>query len=987
MNATYLERASLRRQHRRTQPIKAFLALVLAVVFMVLTVGGALGASDRRAEAFDPIQWAMCYFGDDSPTQFIYQSTQTSDIPFEFLSKSAITGGVDNVDQGLNWLLGATGTNFADVNEPITGYRINPIGEDPDAATGEAAPLEFNGGVAVNPFDRFGVAGLNFTAYSGEWKHVIIDACAVDGSEPRDPKAGVFYENRLEPQSTWEDIPNSADVRTIQFDKGVENHWSVAIGNLLANWIFNITKTVVALTVALIGFAFTDIVSVVGLTSLLAGEGGSIFAALFSGIYLPLIVVAFTLTGFHIFYLGIVKKQYRGAVGTLLRSLLLFFIAFLVAAAPAFFISLPNTVAITGQALIVGSLNTGLSGGGGLCSTNVGQFTTQLVTDPNATEQNILNQASANVQSSVGCQFWQMFLLRPWVQGQFGTEWNNLWVKDKQADWAPSGASQLANVNTEMVGEAGVPLGAGTMVHNWALFQLSTQTNVHTPVAHEGERSKFTSGVANDWWRIVDALSNYGEEKTSSVAQGNGPNNVSSTVEYTVPSNNPVMTEWDTWVGNSAPNRIWVALSSVVVAGVGLAAPLFFAFFAAIYSLGIAIIMAFAPIMFLFGAWSGKGWEIFKGWGELVINTTMKRIAVGALLALTIALQAAVLKMMETIDWWQGILLLILVSILAIKSKGRIVEAIAGFRFAATNFSASADRLNQQSAGFVKGVSRFAVGSTAGAVASKYNGGTLSGGAAMGFKREMENLAYRSQPLRDTMNEYEVVKNNKRSDGDDPFNGQKACVYCGKRLDFEEDQLGTQFFEGGRTTDGNLMCNECYYDGVDTDASQEYFTRKPDHEVAAEKTALGRQRGMLAEERFTGASGQTNPIFQARIQGIKDNTTLNGEPANAALNTASLREAVAGLINKDIAAHKANPRVIPAVPEELNGYLDLSVLASAWDDRNYDFVAQYYILAWVAWFSTTTGTALNVSPEEFQDSVETTRHNQLEKAKEKKDTK
>jgi hypothetical protein len=962
VNASYIT-SSVSTTRRKSAFLKIIIATFLAIFIGTSGFLAANAKSSRTAEASDVIQWAMCYFGKDSVPAMLYQNTQSSDLQFLLRSKSSITSGVNDVDGGLNMILDIFGPGYKTVNENITGYRIEPF--DPAKAEGGAKPAKenFNKGTTVNPFDRFGVAGLNFTAYTGEWKHVVIDACSTENSTPQDPKAGVFYEGRLEPRSTWEDIGNSSDIRTKQFGKGFDTQFGISLANVFANGIFTITKTIVVVTVGLINFAFSDIVEVTGLNKLLAGGAdGGIFGLLFNGVFTPLIVIIFALTGGYIFWYGLVKRQYRSSMTALIRSLALFIIAIIVAAAPLTFITLPNKIAVAGQSIILSAMNSGLAGGNGLCSTDIGQFKTNLVNNPNAEPQDILTQSSESIRSAVGCQFWQTFLLKPWSEGQFGTSWNKLYAKGKIPSWAPSDSSaSIDNGNESMVGDAAVPLGGGSVINNWALFQISAQTNAHAPIGHEGERSKYTSGVANDWWRIVDAFANYQEEQAKMDATGSGPYGTPNSVEYTKVKSTPVLNNWDTWVGNTSYNRMWTASSSVIVAGIGLAAPLFFAFLSAVYSLGVALMMAFAPVMLLLGCWAGRGWEIFKGWGELVVNTTLKRVFTGGLLALAIGLEAAAIQIMDTVGWWQGILMLILVSIIVIKSRHKMIDALASIRFSSVNFSSTSSKMNDMTVGAVRTTTRLATSSVASGVNSKRFGGKFGDGMLAGVKKELDNLSYQSKHLRGVRTQMEAVKTSKG----EYISGQQMCASCGKRMDHEVDQFGSQIMRGGRTADGNILCTECFEDGVDPDAV-EFRTERPSS--ASERKAvrdkvnskIHMQEEELRDKRFSGKTAFANSSAINMIKSLEatGQDRLSESKANEKLK--NLIEAV----DSDIDNYMSES-VIPKIPVEIQDSINHELMQEAWKTQNYDWIRQAYTAAWAQWFVEEVGHKLNGTLDEL----------------------
>lgn len=507
---------------------RAVASLLLALLVLCATMTTALMArSPQKAEAFDVTRFVMCdMYGKDSLPANMYQATQTADIPFMLRSKSTMNTGTDRVDSGLNMLLDITGYDRKTVNENIIGRSLDyaagsDSSDDDNGQSNSDKKRTFNSGKQVSPFDRFGVAGLKFTSYTGEWRYVVVDACK-DDAEPQDPKANQYYDSRLTPLSTWEDIDRSKDVRTKQFARGFGAQYLTSISTVISNWIFAVTKFIVTLVLALVGLSFSDVAKMLGITNLVSGSSANssdgLFAQLFNGIFVPMSVVVVLLLGVWV-VVRMVRNEVRLTLNALLRVVLVFVGSFFLAANPALLVSLPNNIAITVQALAATSMNSSLVDDDGMCATDIGGRTgSNLASDEhdkrNAPGQ-FIESTAKNVQSTMGCMFWQTFLLKPFAQGQFGTDWNHLWGKDDIPAWAKKyddSASSIDNKNKDWVGSPAVPVGDGKYIRNWAIFQISTQTNAHSPIGKDGQVSKMSSGLSNDWWRIVDALSNYDEK-------------------------------------------------------------------------------------------------------------------------------------------------------------------------------------------------------------------------------------------------------------------------------------------------------------------------------------------------------------------------------------------------------------------------------------------------------------------------------------------
>lgn len=964
---------------RIPRPAAAAVALILAVFFLVSGVLSSIGSvgATRTADAFEVDRWAACYFGDDSVPAFIYSAVNTDEAQFNLRSKSASTSGLSDVDGAMNSMLSMFGNDFKAVNERIIGTSLDPANpsEEIESADEDAEEL-FNTGARVNPFDRFGVAGLNFTSYNGEWRYVVINACSPTG-EPTDPKAGVFYEERLEPQSTWDDIPNSDDVRTQQFDQGFWSQFGSAFLNVAANWTFVITKLIVVLTIAFVSFSFTDIVTLIGLDEILGGDGG-IFVMLFDGLFTPLIIIPFVITGGFIFYQGIVKRRARESLNVLVRSLALFFAAILISVAPAFWVSAPNAIATVGQSIIVTALNSGLSGGSGLCETDVANA--QIIDDKNKNGAGLLEQASKNMSSAINCQFWQTFLLTPWSQGQWGTGWENTYAQGAEpnvgtlSDW-----DQLDYDNEDMVSDAAVPLGNEEFVNNWAIFNISTNTNAHSPLEHPGELSKVTNGVANDWYRIVDALANYQEETVQETAFGSGGNDHSdgeNQIEYMAPIAAEVADEWNTWVGNEASNRIWIALSSVLIAGVGLAGPLVFSFLSAVFSIGVSLLASLAPLFLLLGVWADRGWNIFLGWASMLLNTMIARIVLGAMVAISVALTMSIISMMDDIGWWQGILLLIVVSIVLIQSRQKIMNAVRFVRMSAIDFQQTASSVVRKTTGAAKGTGRGVISGVGGGVVARRHGGSFTRGVGKALGTEVKNQMYRNPHTSRAMGQFEEVRMARRPDHAKHFVGHYTCNACGGEIAATPERNGTSFYHGARDDNGNIYCYQCFNDGVRDDLREMTVEVPkgdiPEYEQNLNLTPEQEEVNKIVYERFDPKRSVYNSSNAARHlrERVQNSVDRNGETVSAEENLRQLK-ALMKYTNYDIDRHRdSGGNQYPQPPAEIADYMDADLVAAAWREQDYVWLRASYTAAWVNWFQDETGQIVHEKLDELLASVE-----------------
>lgn len=806
---------------------------------------GATANEDEEKKATllsDPVRYFSCLWGNDSLPDILYQVTFTDIIYYELFSKSTISTHISNVDILYNWMINfssggkETDTDFKSVNEEILGTTLTaPITEE-DIEYEET--LEYNGGPKVNPYDRFGLAGLRWTGYKGEFYSVLVRPC--ENLALEEPLNGHFYPERKIPLSRWEDLEKTHDPRTA-VKNTFEHDVGTSFGLVVANFLFGFTKFVVALTITLINLSFTNLVELFSIDKLLVGDSGDggLVNSLYLNIFQPFIVMIMVLTGLHILWVGIVKRGYREAIGVLVRSVGFYILAIIIFTNPAWFIALPNNIAVVAQSVVISALGDGIAGGYGLCnsdiSSKVGGITDSTATIDTTVEEagGILEQASVNMHSAIGCQFWYTFAFRPWVEGQWGEGFENLWAEDADIDTTYRNPKTLGNQNGEWVGNAAVPMGGGTFLHNWAIFNLSVNTNAHSPYidndedeemegeevedtaggspedtgGEEGSRSAYISNVATDWWRIADAISNYDEEE-------NDDGDV-------VPIENiETLDSWERWTGiESTGHKMGIAINSLLVALIGVIGPLIFALLSSVLAIEIALLMAVSPLMFLLASWANKGWEMFKGWGELVINTTLQRIIIGILMSVSIVLTMSIIKIIEAGgagNWFKGVILLLLATLALVKGRKQLVDSMASIRFASVDMSHIRDRTKQRMGNIARtggSIARGGYSGARGASAAKKQGAASASrfrGAMQGMREEVGNRVYSSgNPLLRAARTQAAVSSTSKELGakDGKLEGKLFCQYCRRSIDPKK--------EGSMMRDdaGNLYCMDCYYRG------------------------------------------------------------------------------------------------------------------------------------------------------------------------------
>jgi hypothetical protein len=974
-----------RQPRRRRWPVAA-LAVLTIMLGSLLAFSLTQNSQVKQSQAFDPVQFVMCNVL-PKPFPTFYQWSQTSELQFNFFSKSAISSGYDRVDNGiLNGILssvnsitlgkgpnGSAPPSIAALQKEdglpsnVTNiFRLRNdtvLGTDIDGEAPSGSLTTYNkGNFVYNPFDLWGVGGLDFTGYSGEWNYIVVNAC--DSSAPAaNYQVNDYYNDRLYPLSTWDNISSSTDPRTEQFSKGFGNRFLIASEVNVSNVIFDITKFIVVMTVGLISLSFANISSVLGLTKIVDGAGanggGGLYSNLHNELFLPLVYLAFIATAVRMIYVGIIQRQFREALVDLVRSIVLFIVAIIVAANIPFWTSIPNNIGVVGESLVASALNRDEpTGANNLCystaGNQVGLFSKGTNVDYSSQKSlsQVLTSSELNLESSVGCNLWSNLLFKPYIQGQFGanslSQLNGGALGNKNSIWADPDNS----ATDDQTGLA-VPHGNGKSWNNLGLFQISTLTNAHAPLGSPGDESKYSQGVANDWWRIVDVLSNYNEDlagcdtpgatlKQCKSQQGVTSGSTSSTKVQRgaqILSDKP-LAGWNTWNGDETGNRLYASISSVLIGTAAVIAPMFFALLSALFGLGITILTAFAPVFLLLGCWAGRGFNIFKAWADLLINTIMKRIGAGILVIISITFVDNILNDVAGLSYTQELLLIVIIAWVLIKVRHKIFNMLSFARFSSYDLGGTAQRVGQIVKKGVKETSDIGVGAVTGGVGSKVHGGTFKGGTIAGAKDELRNLSYRNQLGRSANMAYQMNSDSEQLD--DSLEGQ-YCSDCGRLLTGSDV---TSLYRDD--VNGLLLCQDCFARG-DYPEAQLYI---PDVNKRLRPGDVNKHISVnsvyedtrLAEvsQRTTQVKVDGSPeVYNATIKDLAELIAAAAEEVDKFSDRRALRDAHADKRQRDRSLDIQ-------IPKAIEKFIDKDALQLAVDGGEDQYIKLAYAGAWIA---------------------------------------
>lgn len=907
---------------------KKMMLSIIASLLVFTSLFSFTNSSTQKVEAdLDPASKLICMF-DDGKTLVNFYSTDY----FHYImrSKSAVTS-IDNVNAiWLNKFLEVSGFDFNKTNETILGRPLNPTAV-PEGSTAEAnksAPR-------VSAFDRFGVAGLKWSSYQGEWKYYHVDACS-NSDRVSPTNYGAFYDGRLEPKSTHNEIATSIDVRSIQFNKGVLSNFATAFTDTISNLLFTVTKAIVSLTIVFVGLSFTDVTTLFGMLDKDGngdGTASNLFTDLFNGVFSGFILITFLFTALFIIYKGLIKRELRFALNTLIKTILIFVVAVIIASNPAYWIGIPNKAATYGQALVLSSMN-GLytDTSTALCETDVASINEGVAIDLTKSEdlKTQFDKTNENMKSMIGCKMWETLLFKPWVRGQFGAEYEDL------------DNTKVKNNNEAWVGVPSVPVGNDISINNWALFHLSTQTNAHASVGGEG-LPVVINGVNGDWWRTADALSNYEEEQITEV-DSSGVNR-----NFQVPVQTTPTEFWQSWVGNNRTERFGVAFISIIFGIVGSIAPLVFGIASAVYGLGITLLMMVSPVFLLLGTWGGRGDKIFNGWLSALVNTTIKKVGVGLLLIISLSFSMIIMGMIGEIGFIKSFLLMVIVSAILIKNKDKLLDMIASVDFGGSfNPLTKANQLMNAQKKSAKEIANIGVAAIAGGVAAKKSGQSISSGVRVGVGRQIKNRLYTSSMGMEIIRQSDISKGGEKI-------GRHTCVTCHMPLGFNTKEVAYQ------DDYGNYYCKDCadetglenMYEviaGQEEDVNKSKSLRQL-YEQEGEKAPVMPKDIRSINSRRKSWMSHKNMRDAMEMEKVGDEYTWNDKKVQKTITTniVKLREDMVVYSNLQM---KLGRRInMPSPPEPLLDYIDVSLINMAWTDRRFDVIEETYKEAWKHWYA------------------------------------
>jgi hypothetical protein len=371
--------------------------------------------------------------------------------------------------------------------------------------------------------------------------------------------------------------------------------------SILANVGLFISSFNTKITNTLLDLAFAPVLQNLGI----ADKFVTLIEGFRDSLYYPFIIIVVAVGGLTVIINAGRKKEYAKGFKDILLMMAVFFIGVILLQAPRNILTVVDEVPSKIETAMAGAIfSAGFQGDENICSAS--SFATGTVEGLNGTP--IAYSSSAAVRT-MECEMWRAFVFTPWVEGQWGTTYTNLYS-------AQSGMpNTLKNKNESLVGDAAVNMGGGTIVKNWALYQLDV---LSSGTATTSDPTDATGSIPRDFYRIIDAQA--------------GPNNAALSDD----------TYFTSWSGQDVGHRVLVGVTSAIVSGFGVIVTSVYAFFKIQITLLTALMLLFLPAILLMGLHPTWGRTQLKKYTGTIVVLMIQRVFLVVFLAVMIKMLVAV---------------------------------------------------------------------------------------------------------------------------------------------------------------------------------------------------------------------------------------------------------------------------------------------------------------------------------------------------------
>lgn len=366
------------------------------------------------------------------------------------------------------------------------------------------------------------------------------------------------------------------------------------IMNGLSNTGLSIAVLTTRISNTVINLTFSPILETLGIS----GQIVEIIKALRDSLFFPLAILVIAVSGL-MFLFKVGKNRDYGQQGVSILIMIFTFISgvMLMYRPETVLRAVDEVPAMIEQAVVGSIFSAGSNADDEVCTA------TGTSTAPTGTglKGESLTYNPQNGTRSLMCENWRVFAFTPYIYGQWGTNFDSLYANNT------SKPTKMNNSNADLVGNAGVNMGAGKVVNNWGLYQLEVLSSGTSTDRDFSQKSGF---IDNAFYRMVDLQA--------------GPNNGAGADNRYLQS----------WSGNNGFERAFTGLTSGLVGLIGMITILSFSIAKIEITFVSTLMLLFLPIMLLIGLHPTAGRMKLKSYIGTIAGLMVQRIVIVVMLSI-----------------------------------------------------------------------------------------------------------------------------------------------------------------------------------------------------------------------------------------------------------------------------------------------------------------------------------------------------------------
>ena len=391
------------------------------------------------------------------------------------------------------------------------------------------------------------------------------------------------------------------------------------------------------------------------------GNNDGIISELANSIYYPLMGLMSIIIGITLAYQGLVKKQFRMTINSVVWVLVALAIGVFIAEKPLMATRFPQKFTST----VVGCIMDGLNGVNCLDGSGSVSDTSSFVSDicKSSGSADGIDSSAAFRVNSLSCGVWKAFSLNSWTQAQFGYSFDELYTESP-----PSGASLYPHL-----GSSGV---------DSSLFCIQTGSSSSIAQIKSTGRGVFDSG------QKVCNIAGAQLAVQSGMVSGKEAENIKVGLAKVAASDPIMFSRWAlsrgtlSYATESAIGTFFALMALIVVTIKGH-----------IFSFLATISIAFGPLFALLALDPGRGRRLFLGWAEAILGYILKFIATAVVVLVTIMLFGS---LMSTLTGMTSVLAAIILSLSMKTYQNQFIEFIGAVNMGGQRLSNMGDTLTSK---------------------------------------------------------------------------------------------------------------------------------------------------------------------------------------------------------------------------------------------------------------------------------------------------